>query len=83
MLEKESKPADDISTVSVQIEALRAQLRYHEYKYHVEDAPEIPDAEYDKLMNALKTLEQAHPELVTPDSPTQRVAPRRWMRLTR
>lgn len=73
MLEKESKPADDISTVSVQIEALRAQLRYHEYKYHVEDAPEIPDAEYDKLMNALKTLEQAHPELVTPDSPTQRV----------
>ncbi|MEI7254440.1 NAD-dependent DNA ligase LigA [Dickeya dadantii] len=73
MLEKESKPADDISTVSVQIEALRAQLRYHEYKYHVEDAPEIPDAEYDKLMNALKTLEQASPELVTPDSPTQRV----------
>ncbi|WP_027711037.1 NAD-dependent DNA ligase LigA [Dickeya chrysanthemi] len=73
MLEKESKPANDISTVSVQIEALRAQLRYHEYKYHVEDAPEIPDAEYDKLMNALKVLEQAHPELVTPDSPTQRV----------
>ncbi|WJM87328.1 NAD-dependent DNA ligase LigA [Dickeya chrysanthemi] len=73
MLEKESKPANDISTVSVQIEALRAQLRYHEYKYHVEDAPEIPDAEYDKLMNALKVLEQAHPERVTPDSPTQRV----------
>ncbi|MEI7374681.1 NAD-dependent DNA ligase LigA [Dickeya chrysanthemi] len=73
MLEKESKPANDISTVSVQIEALRAQLRYHEYKYHVEDAPEIPDAEYDKLMNALKVLEQAHPEWVTPDSPTQRV----------
>ncbi|QDX29083.1 NAD-dependent DNA ligase LigA [Dickeya poaceiphila] len=73
MLENESKPADDIATVSVQIEALRAQLRYHEYKYHVDDAPEIPDAEYDNLMNALKMLEQAHPELVTPDSPTQRV----------
>ncbi|WP_019846177.1 NAD-dependent DNA ligase LigA [Dickeya zeae] len=73
MLEKESKTADDIATVAAQVEALRAQLRYHEYKYHVEDAPEIPDAEYDTLMNTLKALEQAHPELVTPDSPTQRV----------
>ncbi|QYM94794.1 NAD-dependent DNA ligase LigA [Dickeya ananatis] len=73
MLEKESKTADDIATVAAQVEALRAQLRYHEYKYHVEDAPEIPDAEYDKLMNTLKALEQVHPELVTPDSPTQRV----------
>ncbi|AUQ26601.1 NAD-dependent DNA ligase LigA [Dickeya zeae] len=73
MLEKESKTVDDIATVAAQVEALRAQLRYHEYKYHVEDAPEIPDAEYDTLMNTLKALEQAHPELVTPDSPTQRV----------
>jgi DNA ligase (NAD+) len=73
MLEKESKTADDIATIAAQVEALRAQLRYHEYKYHVEDAPEIPDAEYDTLMNTLKALEQAHPELVTPDSPTQRV----------
>ncbi|ACZ78175.1 NAD-dependent DNA ligase LigA [Dickeya zeae] len=73
MLEKESKTADDIAAVAAQVEALRAQLRYHEYKYHVEDAPEIPDAEYDTLMNTLKVLEQAHPELVTPDSPTQRV----------
>ncbi|WP_226092483.1 NAD-dependent DNA ligase LigA [Dickeya oryzae] len=73
MLEKESKTADDIAAVAAQVEALRAQLRYHEYKYHVEDAPEIPDAEYDTLMNTLKALEQAHPELVTPDSPTQRV----------
>ncbi|UJR56663.1 NAD-dependent DNA ligase LigA [Dickeya zeae MS1] len=62
-----------MATVAAQVEALRAQLRYHEYKYHVEDAPEIPDAEYDTLMNTLKALEQAHPELVTPDSPTQRV----------
>lgn len=73
MLEKESKTADDIAAVTVLVEALRGQLRYHERKYHVDDAPEIPDAEYDKLMNALKALEQAHPELITPDSPTQRV----------
>ncbi|WP_407938297.1 NAD-dependent DNA ligase LigA [Musicola keenii] len=66
-------PINDASAAAVQIDALRAQLRYHEYKYHVEDAPEIPDAEYDKLMNALKLLEQAHPEWVTSDSPTQRV----------
>ncbi|MGM3188574.1 NAD-dependent DNA ligase LigA [Musicola paradisiaca] len=66
-------PMNDTSAAAVQIDALRAQLRYHEYKYHVEDAPEIPDAEYDKLMNALKLLEQAHPEWVTSDSPTQRV----------
>ncbi|ACS84645.1 DNA ligase, NAD-dependent [Musicola paradisiaca Ech703] len=73
MSEKKPMPMNDTSAAAVQIDALRAQLRYHEYKYHVEDAPEIPDAEYDKLMNALKLLEQAHPEWVTSDSPTQRV----------
>ncbi|MGG2143844.1 NAD-dependent DNA ligase LigA [Symbiopectobacterium sp. RP] len=52
---------------------LHAQLRHHEYKYHVEDAPEIPDVEYDRLMNELKAIEAEHPELITPDSPTQRV----------
>ncbi|KAA9002503.1 NAD-dependent DNA ligase LigA [Affinibrenneria salicis] len=55
------------------IERLRNVLRHHEYKYHVEDAPEIPDAEYDRLMRELKALEAAHPELIVPDSPTQRV----------
>jgi DNA ligase (NAD+) len=55
------------------IEKLREQLRHHEHLYYVLDKPEISDAEYDALMNELKKLEAAHPELVTPDSPTQRV----------
>ena len=52
---------------------MRAELRHHEHLYYVLDAPEISDAEYDALMNELKRIETAHPELVTPDSPTQRV----------
>ena len=59
-----------------QIEALREQLRHHEYLYYVMDAPEISDAEYDALMNRLKKLEAEYPELVTVDSPTQRVGGR-------
>ncbi len=55
------------------LESLRAQLHHHNHLYHVLDAPEIPDAEYDRLMRELQALEAAHPELVTPDSPTQRV----------
>jgi len=55
------------------IEKLRQELRRHEHLYHVLDKPEISDAEYDALMNELKRLEAAHPELVTADSPTQRV----------
>ena len=55
------------------VERLREVLRYHSYRYHVLDDPEISDAEYDALMVELKELEAAHPELVTPDSPTQRV----------
>src|SRR5437660_6512747 len=55
------------------IEALREQIRHHEYRYYVLDDPEISDADFDKLMNELKQLEAEHPELVTPDSPTQRV----------
>ena len=58
--------------------ALRAELERHNRLYYVEDAPEITDAEYDRLFRELQALEAAHPELVTPDSPTQRVggAPR-------
>ncbi len=56
-----------------QIEALREELRHHEYLYYVLDAPEWTDAQYDARMNQLKQLEAAHPELLTPDSPTQRV----------
>ncbi len=55
------------------IEKLREELRRHEHLYYVLDAPEISDAEYDAQMNELKKLEAAHPDLVTPDSPTQRV----------
>ncbi len=55
------------------VEELRAELRRHEHLYYVMDAPEISDAAYDALMNELKKLEAEHPELVTPDSPTQRV----------
>ena len=60
--------------VRARLEALRAEIARHDYRYYVRDDPEIPDAEYDKLMAELKRLEAAHPELVTPDSPTQRVA---------
>ncbi|WKS98578.1 NAD-dependent DNA ligase LigA [Gallibacterium salpingitidis] len=56
-----------------QIDELRNTLRYHEYQYHVLDNPVIPDAEYDRMMNQLKQLEAEHPELITSDSPTQRV----------
>lgn len=59
--------------IQTQIETLRETLRHHEYLYHVLDAPEIPDSEYDRLFHQLKALEQQHPELITPNSPTQRV----------
>lgn len=56
-----------------QIEALREKLRHHEYLYYVLDAPEVSDAQYDAWMRELRALEEAHPELRAPDSPTQRV----------
>jgi DNA ligase (NAD+) len=59
--------------VEQQINLLREQIRHHEHLYHVLDAPEISDAEYDLLMRELQALEQAHPELIKQDSPTQRV----------
>jgi len=55
------------------IEELRGQIRHHDYMYYAENRPEISDHEYDRLMYDLKTLEGANPDLVTPDSPTQRV----------
>jgi DNA ligase (NAD+) len=60
-------------TPEQELQELRDTLRHHEHLYYVEDSPEITDAQYDALMNTLKTLEAAHPELVTPDSPSQRV----------
>src|SRR5438309_10659792 len=61
------------STQNIGIESLRDQIRRHEYRYYVLDDPEISDAEFDRLLEELKKLEAAHPELITPDSPTQRV----------
>jgi DNA ligase (NAD+) len=62
-------PADVVARAA----ALREQLNHHAHRYYVLDAPEIPDAEYDRLFQELQALEAAHPELLTPDSPTQRV----------
>jgi DNA ligase (NAD+) len=59
-----------------EIEELRKEIRHHDQKYFVEAAPEISDLEYDRRMARLKELEAAHPELITPDSPTQRVGER-------
>jgi DNA ligase (NAD+) len=59
--------------VEAKIEALREKIRHHEYRYYVLDDPEISDAEFDQLMNELKRLEAEHPDLITSDSPTQRV----------
>jgi DNA ligase (NAD+) len=56
-----------------EIEALREEIRYHNKRYYVDDNPEISDAEYDRLMRRLQELEAAYPDLITPDSPTQRV----------
>ncbi len=57
----------------VRVEELRAALDHHRYRYHVLDDPEVSDVEYDELMRGLRSLEDAFPELITPDSPTQTV----------
>jgi DNA ligase (NAD+) len=62
-----------IPALRKEAEELREKIRRHEYLYYVEDAPEISDAAFDRLMNRLKEIEAAHPELATPDSPTVRV----------
>ncbi len=67
-----------LAALRTEAEELREKIRRHEYLYYVEDAPEISDAKFDLLMEQLKEIEAAHPDLVTPDSPTTRVggAPR-------
>ena len=55
------------------LDELKQQLNYHAYRYYVEDSPELPDAEYDRMMQQLLSIESEHPELVTIDSPSQRV----------
>ncbi len=69
------KHVADEKYVSNHLEALRNVLRFHEYRYYVMNDPLISDGEYDQLFKALEKLEEKHPQLVTPDSPTQRVAP--------
>jgi DNA ligase (NAD+) len=64
---------DDLTTIQQRVEELRRQINYHNYRYHVADDPEITDGEYDALVRELRELEEAHPELQSPDSPTQRV----------
>jgi DNA ligase (NAD+) len=73
------------AAVKNEIEQLREKLRYHEYRYYVLDDPEISDAAFDRMMDRLKELEAAHPELITPDSPSQRVggAPREGFQTVR
>jgi len=61
------------TAIREELESLREQIRYHNYRYHVLDDPEVPDAEYDRLMRQLQHVEEKNPDLVTPDSPTQRV----------
>ncbi len=56
-----------------ELETLKSVIAHHNYRYYVLDDPEVPDAEYDRLMQRLITMENAHPEWITPDSPTQRV----------
>ncbi|NVM04829.1 MAG: NAD-dependent DNA ligase LigA, partial [Candidatus Helarchaeota archaeon] len=59
--------------VKDRIKKLREEINYHNYRYYVLNEPVISDYEYDKLMQELINLEKKHPELITPDSPTQRV----------
>ena len=59
-----------MSDIAKQIDKLREEIRYHDYRYYIESAPEISDREYDAKMDRLKELEAKHPDLVTTDSPT-------------
>jgi len=63
----------DINKIKKRVEELRSQINEHNYRYYVLDAPVISDAQYDKLLRELQELEARHPELITPESPTQRV----------
>lgn len=65
-----------MANLQQRIDRLRQELRHHEYQYHVLDAPQVPDAEYDRLMQELRQLEADNPDKVTRDSPTQRVGAR-------
>lgn len=66
-------PKSTTGEIQQQIDALREKLRHNEYLYYVQDSPEVSDAQYDMWMRELRQLEDAHPDLLAPDSPTQRV----------
>src|ERR1044071_1995195 len=66
-------PEADLAESRARVVALRKEIAHHNQRYHELDAPEITDADFDALMRELRELEAAHPDLVTPDSPTQRV----------
>ncbi len=68
------KKSREVETPEDRIRRLREEIRRHDYLYYVLDRPEVPDAEYDRLFRELQALEAEHPELLTPDSPTQRVS---------
>ena len=69
--------------IAARVDALREQIRYHNERYHLLDAPEISDADYDALVHRAAGLEDEFPELITPDSPTQIVGRRRVARPSR
>ena len=69
-------PVEDYAAAQVRAAELRTLLHHHAHRYYVLDDPEVPDAEYDRLFRELQAIEAAHPALLTPDSPTQRVGGR-------
>lgn len=72
-IEAQSGRPEALERVNRYVKELRQWIEYHEHKYYEEDAPEITDQEFDQLMRELQRLEEAYPEVITPDSPTQRV----------
>ena len=68
------RSSPNTSKLKTELDALRRELEAHNYAYYVLDSPTVPDAEYDRLMRRLQKIESEHPELLTPDSPTQRVS---------
>ena len=76
MTAKAVREERELAEAKLHVEELREQINYHNYRYHVLDEPEISDAEYDELVRELRRLEEQFPELITPDSPTQRVGAR-------
>ena len=64
---------ETIEKIKLHVQALRTEIELHNYRYYVQDNPTIPDTEYDQLFRELQQIEQDYPQLITADSPTQRV----------